>query len=123
MQPAIGKLATLSLITLVAVTIAANLPGLLVIFRTAAIIAAVILIAGPFAIGYGLGGPGRASKEVLGLGSAQPNIAAATIVATQAVGHPDTVAMVVVFSIVDLAILFPIAWALRRRNGRHVLSH
>lgn len=122
-QPLMGKLSTVSLIVLVAVTILANLPGLAVIFRSTAILAAAILIVGPFAIGYGLGGPGRASREVLGLGSAQRNIAAATIVATQAVGHPDTVAMVVVFSIVDLAILFPIAWALRRRNGREVLSH
>jgi BASS family bile acid:Na+ symporter len=123
MQQPMGKVSTIALIVLVAATVLANLPGLLVIFRSAAILAAVILIAGPFAIGYGLGGPGRASKEVLGLGSAQRNIAAATIVATQAVGHPDTVAMVVVFSIVDLAILFPIAWALRKRRQALAVSH
>jgi predicted Na+-dependent transporter len=115
-QPPMGKLSTVSLIVLVAATILANLPGILAIFRTTAILAALILIGGAFAIGYGLGGPRRSSKEVLGLGTAQRNIAAATVVATQAVGHPDTAAMVVVSSLAGFAILFPVAGALRKRR-------
>ncbi len=115
-QPLMGTLSTVSLIVLVAATILANLPGILAILRTAAILAAFILIGGAFAIGYGLGGPQRSSREVLGLGTAQRNIAAATVVATQAVGHPDTVAMVVVSSLAGFAILFPVAGMLRKRR-------
>jgi predicted Na+-dependent transporter len=115
-QRPMGRLSTISLVVLVAATVLANLPGILAIFRTTAILAALILIGGAFVIGYGLGGPRRSSKEVLGLGTAQRNIAAATVVATQAVGHPDTVAMVVVSSLAGFAILFPIAGMLRKRR-------
>ena len=115
-QPPMGKLSTISLVVLVAATLLANLPGIVAIFRTAAVLAAFILIGGAFAIGYGLGGPRRSSKEVLGLGTAQRNIAAATVVATEALGHPDTVAMVVVSSLAGFAILFPVAGVLRKRR-------
>ncbi|HEX5514508.1 MAG TPA: hypothetical protein VFY81_08955, partial [Gammaproteobacteria bacterium] len=51
-----------------------------------------------------------------GLGTSQRNIAAATVVATQAVGHPDTITMVVVASLIGFGLLFPVAGMLRRRS-------
>ncbi len=116
LQPLMGKLSTLALVALVAATLLTNLPEALVILRTPAILAALIVIGGAFLIGYGLGGPSRESKEVLGLATAQRNIAAATVVATQAVGDPDTISMVVVTSLAGFAILFPIAGWMRRHT-------
>jgi BASS family bile acid:Na+ symporter len=53
----------------------------------------------------------------LGLGTAQRNIAAATVVVAQ--GDSSTLAMIVVTSLVGFAILFPTAWALEKRaNAR-----
>ncbi len=118
----VGQLSTVALIVLLAATLLANLPEILAIFRTTAILAALIVIGGAFAIGYGLGGPPYSAKEVLGLATAQRNIGAATVVATQSVGHPDTLAMVVVSSLAAFAILFPVAWALRKRSSRGVVS-
>jgi BASS family bile acid:Na+ symporter len=69
-------------------------------------------------IGYLLGITGRGTREELGLGTAQRNIAAATVVATQSLGDPDTIVMVVVTSMVAMAILFPTAAALRKRVER-----
>jgi BASS family bile acid:Na+ symporter len=109
-------------VVLVAPTLLANLPDVPAIFRTPAILAALIFLVGAFLIGYALGGPSRESKEVLGLATAQRNIAAATVVATQAVDDPDTVSMVVVTSLVSFAIFFPIAGAMRRRSEKTALT-
>lgn len=118
LQPLMGSLSTLALVVLVAATLLANLPALLAIFRTPAILAALIVLGGAFAIGHALGGPSRRSKEVLGLGAAQRNIGAATVVATQAGHDPDTLSMVVVTLLVSFALLFPIAGVMRRRRKR-----
>lgn len=121
MQPYMNRLATLALVVLVAATLLSNLSEALAILRSTAILAAVIFIAGAFAVGYTLGGPGFESKEVLGLGTSQRNIAAATVVATQVVNNPDTTSMVVVTSLAGLAIIFPLAGMMRRHRRREAL--
>ncbi|MGQ9427232.1 hypothetical protein ACXYTJ_15795 [Gilvimarinus sp. F26214L] len=113
-QALLAMVSTLALVVLIVATVAANLSGILAVFRTSAIVAIVIVIGGAFVIGFLLGGPTVRGREVLGLGTSQRNIAAATVVATQAVGHPNTVTMVVVSSLVGFAILFPVAWLLSR---------
>jgi BASS family bile acid:Na+ symporter len=123
LQPIMGKLATIALVTLIASTILGNLREILGIFGTGAILAAVILIVGAFAIGFALGGRNTAAQEVLALGTGQRNISAATVVATQAVDNPETLSMVVVTSLVGFAVLFPLAGVLRRREPRATASH
>lgn len=115
LRPHMGTISTIALIVLVLSTILQNLAGLIGILRISVILAAVMLIVGAFAIGYALGAPGSRAREVLGLGTAQRNIAAATVVATQAVPSPDTVTMVVLTSLVGFAVLFPMAGLLRRQ--------
>jgi BASS family bile acid:Na+ symporter len=116
--PLLGIVANVALIALLASTVLANLEEILSVFGTGAILAAILFIAGAFVIGYFLGITGRGTREELALGTAQRNIAAATVVATQSLGDPDTVVMVVVTSMVAMAILFPTASALRRRVER-----
>lgn len=116
LQPLAAKLSTLALIVLLLATILANLRGILAIILTTSILAALIVIGGAFVIGYLLGFD-RESREVLGLGTSQRNIAAATVVATQAIGSTDTVVMVIVASLAGFAILFPVAAWLRKRSG------
>ena len=86
------------------------------VILTTSILAALIVIGGAFLIGYMLGHD-RTSREVLGLGTSQRNIAAATVVATQAVGTSGTLVMVIVASLAGFAILFPVAAWLRKRTG------
>ena len=117
LQPLAGRVSTAALLVIIAAQVLANLPAIVAIFATPAIVAALLLVAGAFVIGYALGGPSRASKEVLGLGTAQRNIGAATVVATQAIGDVDAVAMVIVTSLVGFAILFPAAALMRSRWG------
>jgi bile acid:Na+ symporter, BASS family len=113
--PVLGKLSTLALVVMVATIVILNLRAILDVFGTGAIFAALLVVAFAFVVGYGLGGPSDESRGVLGLGTAQRNIAAATVVASGSFHDPRTLVMVVISSLVALGVLFPVAKVLRRR--------
>ncbi len=118
-RPIMSRASTVSLLVLVGTTALLNLRAILRLLRTAAIPAAVVLIAGAFGIGYGLGGARFERRCALGLATAQRGLAAAMVVAAESFEHPDTLVMVVVSSLVGLAVLFPVASIL----GRHAAAH
>jgi bile acid:Na+ symporter, BASS family len=118
LQPIMNKLSTGALAVLLVTTILTNFGRILGVLGTGAILAALLFIAGAFAIGYLLGMTGRGTREELGLATAQRNIAAATVVATQSFGDPDTLVMVIITSIVAMVILFPVAGALSKREQK-----
>ena len=113
--PLMGKLSSFSLVTLIAATFILYLPAIMSI-GTRAILGAALLTGGAFISGYFLINRSSHRRSVMGLGTAQRNIAAATVVA-QTFTDSGVLVMVVVTSLVDLAILFPIAWVLRRHKG------
>lgn len=120
LQPAMGAFATIALVVLIVMTFVANFREIIGLLGTGAILAAALLIGGAFAIGFLLGGPDPDNRGVLGLGTGQRNVAAATVVATQSIDDPDTLAMVVVGSLIGMGILFPIAWRLEKHAGARV---
>jgi predicted Na+-dependent transporter len=120
LRPLMGIISSIALVVLILTTILSNFQAILGLFGSGAILASALLILGAFGIGYVLGGPDTGNRGVLGLGTAQRNIAAATVVATQAIGDPNTLVMVVVTSLVAFAILFPTAWALEKRANARV---
>lgn len=106
---------TVALLVFVAATIwrnAATIADLL--SQGTPILAGVSAIVGAFVIGYGFGGKQRHRREVLGLGTAQRNVAASMVVATQSFHDPRVNATVVVISLLTLVVLFPIAFTMRR---------
>lgn len=113
--PPLGKLSTLALVVMVATIVILNLRAILDVFGTGAILAALLVVAFAFVAGYGFGGPSDESRGVLGLATAQRNIAAATVVASASFHDPRTLVMVVISLLVTLGVLFPVAKALRRR--------
>lgn len=116
LHPLMSRLSTVALLVLVTAAVIANFE-VIVTIGWRPILAAALLTVGAFAIGYLLAPRSKPdNREVLGLGTAQRNLAGATVVATQSVGHPDTISMVVVGSLVALATLFPIARLLYRRE-------
>jgi BASS family bile acid:Na+ symporter len=117
LRPPLGTISTVALITLMVAAILQDLPGLAGILRPRVILATFTIIAGAFVIGFALGGPRFCSREVLGLATAQRNISAAAVVATQVIRHPDTIAMVVFSALMGFAVLFPIAGYLRRQTA------
>ena len=125
-RPWSGKLASVALVVLVVATIVANVGGIVRIISKGVIFAPLAVILGAFAIGWVLGREYRGGHVVLAFGTAQRNVAAAMVVATRGLDDPNTVVLVVVTSLVEFAVLFPMAWFLarrgRRRHGRIITA-
>ena len=112
LKPILDWVSNLSLILLVVLITAANIDKVLQVFGTRGILAGLLFIALGFGIGWLLGGPDADTKRVMALGTAQRNIAAALVVASQSFSDPKVVVMVIVVAIVGLIILMPISRAL-----------
>ena len=104
----------------IALTVLMNYESLLSVFGTGAVPAALLVIVGAFSSGYLLGGSDPMERRVIALGTAQRNIAAATVVATQSFDDPRTLVMVVVTSLVSMAVLFPAARIMGRSRSSAV---
>lgn len=114
--PLLGVVTNVSLVTLVVLTFALNLPTVLRVVGTGAILASLLFIAGAFAIGWVLGGVfGEDLRDEMALGTSQRNFAAALVVATQGFEAAGVLVMAVVVSLVTMAVLFPVAKLLNRR--------
>jgi BASS family bile acid:Na+ symporter len=111
--PLTGKLASVALVVSVATIFLANPHELIGIARTGAIAGGILLVVGAFAVGYLLGRRGRSA--VLGLGTAQRNVAGAMVVASRDFTDPGILVMVTASVLAGLLVLFPIAWLLSRR--------
>lgn len=116
-RPYAQMLITPSLIVLVIATFISNADNVISIFGEGAILAAAIVIGGAWVVGYLAGSVSQdhQTRAVVGFATAQRNMAAATVVATQTFEDPNVLVMVVVTSIVAMAVLFPTAFALGRR--------
>jgi bile acid:Na+ symporter, BASS family len=114
-KPVLGKISNVSLILLVVLITAANLDKVLQVFGTRGILAGLLFIAWGFGTGWLLGGPDADSRRVMALGTAQRNIAAALVVASQSFSDPQVVVMVIVVAISGFIILMPLARALADR--------
>jgi bile acid:Na+ symporter, BASS family len=116
LKPLLDWISNISLILLVLLITAANLDKVLQVFGTRGILAGFLFIALGFGIGWLLGGPGADTRRVMALGTAQRNIAAALVVASQSFNDPKVVVMVVVVAIAGLIILMPLSRALANRS-------
>lgn len=114
LQPIMANLSTLALVILLLASILANYQRFAEVGWLGAV-AALIFTVGAFVIGYALGST-RDRREVLGLGTAQRNIAAATVVASQSFEQRAVLVMVITTSLIGLAVLFPIARVRRRHE-------
>ncbi len=121
--PLLGVITNLSLLMLVALTFALDLPTVLSVVGTGAILASLLFIAGAFAIGWVLGGVfGDDLRDEMALGTSQRNFAAALVVATQSFEAPGVLVMAVVVSLVTMAVLFPAAKLLNRRTRQSAVA-
>jgi BASS family bile acid:Na+ symporter len=114
--PIMGKLASVALVVVIAGNVVANFQAVVRLFQTGVIVASLLLVVGAFVIGHLLSRPDRGM--ILGLGTAQRNIAAAMVVASRDFGDPDILVMVTVTVVAGLFVLFPIAWLGSRRAPR-----
>jgi bile acid:Na+ symporter, BASS family len=108
-KPWCDRLSTLGLVAVVVLLVVVNFGNVVSVFGTRAILAGLAFIAIGYAVGWALGGPAASTRHVLGLGTAQRNIAAALVVGGQNFTDPNVVVMVVVVAIVSLLILLPLS--------------
>jgi BASS family bile acid:Na+ symporter len=108
-KPWCDRLSSLGLVAVVVLLVVVNFHNVLSVFGTRAILAGLVFIAVGYAVGWALGGPAAGTRPVLGLGTAQRNIAAALVVGGQNFTNPRVVVMVVVVAIVSLLILLPLS--------------
>ncbi len=115
--PWAGKITNIALYIMVGATVLGNLDAVLSVFGKGAILAALLLIAGAFAIGYLVGTFDKREKIVLGFGTAQRNFGAATVVAVQSFTDPNVLVMTVICSTVAM-LLLPFARLLGKRKAK-----
>jgi BASS family bile acid:Na+ symporter len=113
-KPWCDRLSSLGLVAVVVLLVVVNFHNVLSVFGTRAILAGLLFIAIGYGAGWALGGPAAGTRPVLGLGTAQRNIAAALVVGGQSFTDPSVVVMVVVVAIVSLLVLLPLSRRLAR---------
>ncbi len=116
-KPLFDRLSSLALILLVVLMVVVNFSDVLSIFGTGGILAGLLFVAMGYGVGWALGGPGADTRPVLGLGTAQRNIAAALVVGSQSFSNPSVVVMVIVVAILSLVILLPLSRLLARHGS------
>jgi BASS family bile acid:Na+ symporter len=116
-KPVFDRLSTVGLLLVVSLQVVLHFTSVLSVFGTRAILAGLLFIALGYGLGWLLGGPAPDTRTVLGLGTAQRNIAAALVVASQNFSDFNVVVMVVVVAMVSLLVLMPLSRWLARSNA------
>ena len=113
-QPTFGMAANIALITMAVLGLVLNFSSMIALVGTRGILAGIIFIIISLIIGYLLGGSDPKDKSVMGLGTAQRNIAAALVVAAQNFST-EVVTYLMVIAIISLVILMPAAGEIGKR--------
>lgn len=115
-QPWVGKIGTWAVRAVVVFTVIGYFPDMLDLFGTGAILMGVVFIAIAFGLGT-LAGWGEDRLEIVGaLGTAQRNVAAVLIIATQNFTDPNVLIIVTVVNILGIIALMSVAGAIDRQN-------
>jgi len=116
-QPMFAQASNLSLLILMVLMVVLNFNDVIGLLGTGGLLASLILIVLTTLGGYLLGRLGKADGWLQALGAGQRNIAAAMVVASMNFGN-DEIVMVVVFSLIGMVVLIPLAMELgKRRSG------
>jgi predicted Na+-dependent transporter len=115
LQPSLAHISNMGLMLGFVAILALSWRSLLAAIGSGAILAAVLLIAGAFLIGWLLAGKERTARSVLGLGTAQRNISAALVVAGGNFDDPQVLVMCMVGALLMLVSLMITAGELGRR--------
>jgi BASS family bile acid:Na+ symporter len=113
-QPFFAQASNLSLLFLMVLMVVLNFNNVVGLLGSGGLLASLILVIVSAAGAYLLGSLGRAHKWVQAFGAGQRNIAAAMVVATMNFGD-DEIVMVVVYSLITLLVMTPLALELGKR--------
>lgn len=115
-QPVMNKISGLAIMIMLVIGLGLNVSNILSLIGTGGFVALLIFIFGSLGIGMLLGGRNPAERNVMGLGTAQRNLAAAIVVASQNFTEGNTLTLILVGSILLLLILLPTSKRLGARS-------
>ncbi|MFO7662596.1 MAG: bile acid:sodium symporter [Chloroflexota bacterium] len=104
-----NKISTVGLLVMMVTSLALNISNIIDFIGSWGLLALVLFLVGSLIIGVLLGGRDPGIRAVMGLGTAQRNIAAAIVVVTQNFAGTDTLPFTLVAAILGLLILMPAA--------------
>jgi len=116
-QPKANQVSSTALVFLLVLMLVLNFQTLLGVVGTGLLAAFALLVAASFGIGWLLGGPDPGTRPVLGLGTAQRNVAAALVVGAANFEDPDVVVTLVVGATL-MGLLILVAGELGKRTAR-----
>ena len=116
-QPYFTQASTFSLLGLMVLMVVLNFNNVIGMLGSGGLLASLILVILTVAAGYLLGILGGSEKWVQALGAGQRNIAAAMVVATMNFDN-DVVVTVIVYSLIGLVIMTPLALELGKRRAK-----
>jgi predicted Na+-dependent transporter len=115
-QPVMNKISGLAILVLLVVGLGLNISNIISFFGTGGIFALLLFIVGSLLIGMLLGGRDAGVRSVMGLGTAQRNVAAAILVSAQNFSGTMTLPYVLMAAILLLLILMPTSKRLGARS-------
>lgn len=116
LQPTMSQISSLAIVLMMVTVIFLEFSTIVDTLGTGGIAAAVIFVAGALVIGLLLGGSGPGMRSVMGLGTAQRNLSAALLVATQNFSDkPNVLVMVMLVAILGLILLGFVAGEMGKR--------
>jgi len=116
LQPVFSQASNTALMLLLVLGLVLNFREMIGLVGSFGFLAAFLFLLASLIMGYLLGGKDIETKSVLGLGTAQRNIAAALVVAGQNFGF-DVITYLMVVAIVGLIFLMPLAGELGKRHN------
>jgi BASS family bile acid:Na+ symporter len=114
--PVMNKVSGIALLLLLVTGVGLNVSNIISLIGSGGFLALILFVVGSLAIGLVSGGRDTGVRSVMGLGTAQRNVAAAILVTTLNFPGTMTLPYVLVASIVLPLILIPVARALGRRG-------
>jgi len=118
LAPYFSRVTSIALVILFLSIIIVSLPELGGTMGSYGLLAALVFVLIAFGIGYVLGGPGRETRTVLGIGTGLRNFTAAIAVAALNFTDPDVLMLVLDVIVVGLLVLFIIGRQLGKRTGQ-----
>lgn len=116
-RPYLGPISNVAMILMLVLAVATSWDAVTSVIGERVVLAAILFILGNFVIGFALGATDDLRDEI-GLGTAQRNMAAATVVATTSLDNADTLIAVIVTSTMSMIILLPQTGQLRGYFGQ-----
>ncbi len=117
LAPHINQISSVAIALMLVAILALQFRTIIATIGTGGILAALIFLVGSLAIGLLLGGREAGMRSVMGLGTAQRNLAAAMLVAAQNFADdPNVLVMVMLVAILGLILLMVVAGEMGKRS-------